>query len=53
MNGEEKKCLLLNECVTYFKKYPVFQKLLEGFWEKYRRLRHWGGTVTLKALSRE
>lgn len=53
MNGEEKKCLLLNECVTYFKKYPVFQKLLEGFWEKYRSLGHWGGTVTLKALSRE
>ena len=53
MNGEEKKCLLLNECVTYFKKYPVFQKLLEGFWEKYRSLGHWGGTVTLKALSRK
>ncbi len=53
MRKEEKNIQLINECVSYFKKSSAFQKLLAGFWEKYRSLGHWGGTVTLKGLSRE
>lgn len=53
MNEIEKRHVLLKECVAYFKKSSAFQRLLEGFWDKYRSLGHWGGTVTLKELSRE
>lgn len=53
MNETEKRHVLLKECVAYFKKSSAFQKLLEGFWDKYRSLGHWGGTVILKGLSRE
>lgn len=53
MKEDEKRNLLLNECVRYLKKSSAFQKLLAGFREKYRSLGHWGGTVVLKELSRE
>lgn len=53
MNETEKRHVLLKECVAYFKKSSAFQKLLEGFWDKYRSLGHWGGAVILKGLSRE
>ena len=53
MNEIEKRHVLLKECVAYFKKSSAFQKLLEGFWDKYRSLGHWGGTVILRGLSRE
>ena len=53
MKEDEKRNLLLNECVRYLKKSSAFQKVLAGFREKYRSLGHWGGTMVLKELSRE
>lgn len=43
----------LEECVSYFRKYPVFERILRGFQEKYSSLGHMGGNVRLQNLSPE
>lgn len=40
-------------CVEYLREYPVFEKVLEGFREKYRSYGSFAGTVTLRNLTEE
>lgn len=44
---------LLEECVAYFRERPVYGRLFQAVWEKYRGLGHLGGSVTLSGLSAE
>lgn len=47
------KSKLMEECVLYFKKCPIYNKLFLKMQEKYASLGHFGGTVLLTSLSRE
>lgn len=42
---------LLDECVHYFKERRIYERLFEKIREKYIRLGHLGGSVTLPSLS--
>ena len=48
MNSQEE-----NNCIAYFKSNPVWERLLYGFWEKYRSYGEFSGTVVLRGLSME
>ena len=39
------------ECVTYFRDHPIFEKLFRGFREKYASYGNFSGTVILKNIS--
>lgn len=41
------------ECLSYFRKNPIWGRLLEGFRKKYLSYGKFSGTVTLKKLSRQ
>lgn len=45
--------VMMEECLTYFKERPVYQKLFLKMREKYKGLGHFGGTVCLAGLDRE
>ena len=49
----QKESKVLEECVLYFKKCPIYDKLFLKMREKYASLGHFGGTVLLTSLSRE
>ena len=53
MKEDEKRNLLLNECVRIFKKSLGAQKLLAGFRENIAVRGHWGRYGGFKELSRE
>lgn len=38
------------ECLEYFRQSPVWKKVLEGFWEKYRSYGKFSGKVVLRNL---
>ena len=38
-------------CVEYLREYPVFEKVLKGFREKYRSYGSFAGTVTLRKIT--
>ena len=42
---------LKEDCLAYFCQTPVWKKLLEGFWEKYRSYGKFSGKVVLKNLT--
>lgn len=48
---KESKQELLQKCLEYFKKRPVYKKLFEKMNEKYESLGHVGGKVVLTGLS--
>lgn len=47
---EEQMQQLLTECVNYFKKKKVYNKLFNALRKKYASLGHMGGTINLKGL---
>lgn len=44
---------LTKECAGYFREFPVFDKLLKGFREKYASYGTFSGSVVLRGLKEE
>lgn len=48
-----RQSLLTEECAGYFREFPVFDKLLKGFREKYVSYGSFSGSVVLRGLKEE
>lgn len=48
-----RQSLLTEECAGYFREFPVFDKLLKGFREKYVSYGSFSGSVVLRRLKEE
>ncbi len=45
--GKETQSLEMQECLEYFRKRPVFDRVFRAFRGKYKSLGHFGGSITL------
>ena len=48
-----RQSLLTEDCAGYFREFPVFDKLLKGFREKYASYGTFSGSVVLRGLKEE
>ena len=49
--NKERSSVQAEECMEYFREYPVFKKLFQGFREKYDSYGTFSGTVTLRNIT--